>query len=52
MNIKDFDNNFGIKTTLEEERRKYVNRIENTLFIPIEESANYLEFISKGHLAI
>lgn len=34
MSLKEFDTLFGVKATIYEEKRKFVNRVENTVFDP------------------
>ena len=41
MGVKEFDLHFGMKISLEEEQRKFVNRIENTLFVKARDLAGY-----------
>lgn len=44
MSVKEFDKTFGLETSIEEEKKRFIIRIENSLFDFFQKSYSFMEY--------
>ncbi len=44
MSVKEFDKTFGLSSSIEDEKKRFINRIENSLFNAFHKSYSFMEY--------